>query len=28
MDPNHLYNQIVNNMSWIDLKIIEYKGDK
>ncbi|MFI5152245.1 MAG: tol-pal system YbgF family protein [Chitinophagales bacterium] len=27
-DPNHLYYQPVNRMSWIDLRIIEYKGSK
>ena len=27
-DKNHTYNQVVNNMSWTDLRIIEYKGGK
>ena len=27
-DPGHLYNQIVSNMSWLDLRIIEHKNDK
>jgi hypothetical protein len=27
-DPNHLYNKIVREMSWTDLRIIQYKSGK
>lgn len=27
-DKNHLYNRVVTDMSWVDLKIIRYKSDK
>jgi tetratricopeptide (TPR) repeat protein len=27
-DKNHLYNRVVNDMSWLDLKIIQYKNGK
>jgi hypothetical protein len=27
-DKNHLYNRIVNDMSWTDLRIIQYKNGK
>jgi hypothetical protein len=27
-DQNHLYNRVVSDMSWTDLKIIEYKAGK
>jgi tetratricopeptide (TPR) repeat protein len=27
-DKEHLYNRVVKDMSWVDLKIIRYKSDK
>jgi len=27
-DKDHLYNRIVNDMSWVDLNIVEYKNSK
>jgi tetratricopeptide (TPR) repeat protein len=27
-DKDHLYNRVVNEMSWLDLNIVEYKNGK